>query len=243
VAIPAVESSLREFLDGVRAEADASGSSLVMGLLRVDPDTDDYYNAIATWSPREQWYYKRRLVPFGEYFPVPAVVRNWMRLMSLPHSDFAAGSDSQAPLEVAGQTLAPTICYEDAYGVEQLDLVRRSSLLVNVSNDAWFGDSTAPHQHLDISRMRALEAGRPMLRATNDGITALIEHDGRVISRLPQFKAGVLTGSLVPRDGLTPYAKHGNRPVLVLIVVGLVAGFVVPQARRVGRRHVSRANA
>jgi len=243
VAIPAVESSLREFLDGVRAEAVASGSSLVMGLLRVDPDTDDYYNAIATWSPREQWYYKRRLVPFGEYFPVPAVVRNWMRLMSLPHSDFAAGSDSQAPLEVAGQTLAPTICYEDAYGVEQLDLVRRSSLLVNVSNDAWFGDSTAPHQHLDISRMRALEAGRPMLRATNDGITALIEHDGRVISRLPQFKAGVLTGSLVPRDGLTPYAKHGNRPVLVLIVVGLVAGFVVPQARRVGRRHVSRANA
>jgi glyoxylase-like metal-dependent hydrolase (beta-lactamase superfamily II) len=133
-------------------------------------------------------------VPFGEYFPVPAFVRNWMRLMSLPNSDFAAGSDTQAPLAVAGQTLAPTICYEDAYGVEQLALVRKSSLLVNVSNDAWFGDSTAPHQHLDISRMRALEAGRPMLRATNDGVTALIEHDGRILATLPQFQPGVLTG-------------------------------------------------
>jgi apolipoprotein N-acyltransferase len=212
---PRRQSSLREFLAGVRAEAQVAGSSLIIGLVRVDPDTGDYYNGIGAWAPREQWYYKRRLVPFGEYFPVPAVVRNWMRLMSLPHSDFAAGSDTQTPLEVAGQALAPTICYEDSYGAEQLDLVRRSSLLVNVSNDAWFGDSTAPHQHLDISRMRALEAGRPLLRATNDGITALIEHDGRVIARIP--------GSSRRADGLARYrdgrpcVKHGGRPVLVLI--------------------------
>ena len=191
VSIPAVEADVRVFIAGVRLEASLQGSTLVMGLLRVDPGTGDYYNAINAWTPREptreQWYFKRRLVPFGEYFPVPAFVRNWMRLMSLPNSDFAAGSDTQAPLAVAGQTLAPTICYEDAYGVEQLALVRKSSLLVNVSNDAWFGDSTAPHQHLDISRMRALEAGRPLLRATNGGITALIEHDGRILATLRSF--------------------------------------------------------
>jgi apolipoprotein N-acyltransferase len=243
VAIPAVEARLRDYLGLVRSEAERAGSSMMIGLLRIDPQSGEYYNAIGAWSPREQWYYKRRLVPFGEYFPVPAFVRNWMRLMSLPNSDFAAGSDSQPPFEVAGQTLAPTICYEDAYGVEQLPLVRRASLLINVSNDAWFGDSTAPHQHLDISRMRALESGRPMLRTTNDGITALITHDGRVMAQLPQFEPGVLTGSLVPRDGLTPYVRWGNWPVLALIVAGLLAGFGVPRWQRQSRAETAEARA
>jgi apolipoprotein N-acyltransferase len=231
VAIPAPVATIRDFLDRVRSEAAAAGSSFVTGALRVDPASNEYYNAIGAWGPAEQWYHKRRLVPFGEYFPVPSFVRNWMRLMSLPNSDFASGSSDQLPLEVAGQALAPTICYEDAYGVEQLGLVRRSSLLVNVSNDAWFGDSTAPHQHLDISRMRALESGRAMLRGTNDGITALIDHDGRVMARLPQFQPGVLTGSLEPRTGLTPYVRLGNYPVLALILVGLVLGFALPRRR------------
>jgi apolipoprotein N-acyltransferase len=193
-----------------------------MGLVRHEPGRDNYYNAIAAWSPNEQWYYKRRLVPFGEFFPVPAKVREWMRLMNLPYSDFAAGSEDQAPLEAAGQKLAPTVCYEDAYGAEQLHIASQSSLLVNVTNDAWFGDSTAPHQHVDISRMRSLESGRPMLRATNDGVTALIAHDGSVIASLPQFHPAVLTGSVVPRTGLTPYLRFGNLPVLGLILLGLL---------------------
>lgn len=221
-AIPALESSIRDFLDNVRFAAGARGSSIVMGLVRREPGTDNYYNAIAAWSPREQWYYKRRLVPFGEFFPVPARVREWMRLMNLPYSDFAAGPDEQAPLEAAGLKLAPTICYEDAYGAEQRRLARASSLLVNVTNDAWFGDSTAPHQHVDISRMRSLETGRPMLRATNDGVTALIGHDGSVLASLPQFHPGVLTGSVVPRAGLTPYLRYGNAPLLLLLALGIL---------------------
>ena len=196
---------------------------------------------MAAWSPGEQWYYKRRLVPFGEFFPVPAAVRDWMRLMNLPYSDFAAGSDTQRPLAAGGEALAPTICYEDAYGVEQLALARESTLLVNVTNDAWFGDSSAPHQHLDISRMRSLETGRPMLRATNDGVTALIAHDGTVLGQLPQFRPGVLTGTVEPRTGLTPYLRAGNWPVLALLWVGLVAGFRRPRARgraqRMSHRH------
>jgi apolipoprotein N-acyltransferase len=178
---------------------------------------------MAAFTATEQWYDKRRLVPFGEFFPVPAAVRDWMRLMNLPYSDFASGAQDQSPLLVAGESLAPTICYEDAYASEQLALARRSTLLVNVTNDAWFGDSTAPHQHLDISRMRSLETGRPMLRATNDGVTALIAHDGTLIGQLPQFEPGVLTGTVEPRTGLTPYARTGNLPVLGLLLLAVAA--------------------
>jgi apolipoprotein N-acyltransferase len=209
-----------------------------MGLLRRDPDTGAYYNAMAAFAATEQWYYKRRLVPFGEFFPVPAAVRDWMRLMNLPYSDFEAGASDQEPLAVAGELLAPTICYEDAYASEQLALVRRSTLLVNVTNDAWFGDSTAPHQHLDISRMRSLETGRPMLRATNDGVTALIAHDGTLLGRLPQFRPGVLTGTVEPRVGLTPYARFGNAPLLALALLAVATGFAA--ARRPARAAAQR---
>jgi apolipoprotein N-acyltransferase len=235
-SIPALASDLGDFLAAVRAEAGAQGTALVMGLLRNEPATDAYYNAMVAWDPArpqlEQWYAKRRLVPFGEFFPVPSAVRSWLKLMDLPYSDFEAGSDRQPALEVAGERLAATICYEDAYGTEQRRMVRESTLLVNVSNDAWFGDSTAPHQHLDISRMRSIEAARPTLRATNDGITALIEHDGRVLDALPQFQPGVLEGRVTPRSGLTPYLRAGNLPVLALLLVGIGAGLV---ARRRGR--------
>ncbi len=227
-SIPALASDLGEFLGAVRAEAAARGSALIMGLLRHDQATDHYFNAMVAWNPEqpsvEEWYAKRRLVPFGEFFPVPAAVRSWLKLMSLPYSDFEPGSDRQEPLEAAGERLAPTICYEDAYAADQRRIVRDSTVLVNVSNDAWFGDSTAPHQHLDISRMRALEAARPTLRATNDGITALIGHDGRVLARLAQFEPGVLTGSVTPRTGLTPYLRLGNAPVLLLVALGIFAG-------------------
>jgi apolipoprotein N-acyltransferase len=230
-AIPSLESSVRGYLDYVSALAQSRGSSLVTGLVRRDPQSGAYYNAMAAWSPAEQWYYKRHLVPFGEFFPVPAAVRDWMRLMNLPYSDFAAGTEAQVPLTAGGEALAPTICYEDAYGAEQRSLARSSTLLVNVTNDAWFGDSSAPHQHLDISRMRSLETGRPMLRATNDGVTALIAHDGSVMGSLPQFHPGVLTGTVRPRTGLTPYLRGGNWPVLALLWIGLYAGFRRPRVR------------
>jgi apolipoprotein N-acyltransferase len=231
-AIPALAQDVQGYLDYVRALAQAKGSSLITGLVRREPGTGSFYNAIVAYSPAEQWYYKRRLVPFGEFFPVPAMVREWMRLMNLPYSDFESGPESPPPLAAGGETLAPTICYEDAYGVEQLDTVRRSTLLVNVTNDAWFGDSSAPHQHVDISRMRSLETGRPMLRATNDGVTALIAYDGALLGELPQFKPGVLTGTVVPRTGLTPYVRFGNWPVLALLYLGFAAGFAAARTKR-----------
>jgi len=223
-ALPALESDLREYLESLGTTARAQGSDVVMGLLRRDRATGAFHNSMVALGATEQWYDKRRLVPFGEFFPVPAAVRDWLRLMNLPYSDFVPGAREQAPLGAGGETLAPTICYEDAYASEQLALARRSTLLVNVTNDAWFGDSTAPHQHLDISRMRSLETGRPMLRATNDGVTALIAHDGALQGTLPQFQPGVLTGTVEPRVGLTPYVRLGNLPVLALVALGLAAG-------------------
>ncbi len=222
-AIPALERDIRPYLQQVVAAARAQGSDLITGLLRRDESTGSYFNSVvaASATDGEQWYDKRRLVPFGEFFPVPPMVRDWMRLMNLPYSDFEPGADDQRPLRAGGQALAPTVCYEDAYGSEQLQLARASTLLVNVTNDAWFGDSTAPHQHLDISRMRALESGRAMLRATNDGVTALLDFDGSVLKRLPQFKPAVLTGEVQPRIGLTPYVRFGNTSVLIFILAGL----------------------
>jgi len=231
-AVPALEEYVRPYLAQVSRAAAARGSTLIMGLIRRDAETGSYYNSVSAWTAGlpQQWYDKRRLVPFGEFFPVPQAVRDWLRLMNLPYSDFQPGSEQQPPLRAGEVSLAPTVCYEDAYGSEQLRLVRESSLLVNVTNDAWFGDSTAPHQHLDISRMRSLESGRAMLRATNDGVTALIGADGSVMGRLPQFQPAVLEGRVQPRTGLTPYLRFGNVPVIVVLVVALA--FVAAARRR-----------
>jgi apolipoprotein N-acyltransferase len=146
---------------------------------------------------------------------VPAFVRRWLRLMSLPYDDISAGRENQPSLSAAGVKLGLTICYEDAFGGSQLKVLRDATLLINVTNNAWYGDSTAPHQHLQIARMRALEAGRYLVRAANDGITAAIGAHGEIVARLPQFKQAVLRADVQPMTGLTPYARLGNYPVVI----------------------------
>jgi apolipoprotein N-acyltransferase len=220
-----------EFLGGfLGPQWDAAkrrGSTLVLGQLRRDPRRDVYYNAVLALGDEPQWYAKRRLVPLAEFFPVPEFMRDWLKGMDLPYSGFEAGGDSQPALDAAGQKLGVTICYEDSYASDQLKVLKEATLLVNVTNDAWFGDSTAAGQHLQISRMRALEAGRTLLRAANDGISAIIGPDGRVTSTLPRFQPGVLTGSVQPRTGLTPYARLGNWPVVVFSLAILLGGLAL----------------
>jgi apolipoprotein N-acyltransferase len=196
----------------------------MLGLLDFDLGTGEIRNGLYSMSGAgDGWYYKRRLVPFGEFFPVPAAVRQWMRLQSLPYYDMTPGAEHQPPLRAGGQRLAATICYEDAYGADQLASLPASTLLVNVTNNAWFGDSSAPHQQLQMARFRALEAGRFMVRATSNGITAVIGPDGAVIDRIPQFTAGILKSTVIPRTGLTPYARTGNWPILSFAFLTLVA--------------------
>jgi apolipoprotein N-acyltransferase len=225
-SLPALAPDIQDYLKKLKEQARAHDADIAIGLVNYLPETKQYFNGIfVLGAAGDGWYYKRHLVPFGEYFPVPAFVRSWLRLMSLPYDDFSAGAERQAVISAAGEKLGFTICYEDAFGAQQLNILREASLLVNVTNDAWFGDSTARHQHLQIARMRALEAGRYLVRAANDGITAVIDATGTVVGRLPQFQEGVLRADVQPMTGLTPYARVGNYPVVLgaLAVLGLAA--------------------
>lgn len=228
-ALPVLYHDVVPYLKELYGVAQARGADLVLGLLRYDFETKQYRNGLVALGSEggeavEEWYYKRRLVPFGEFFPVPPFVREWMRLRNLSYSDLAPGDADQPPLPAAGERLGATICYEDAYASEQLDVLASATLLVNVSNDAWFGDSTAPHQHLQIARMRSLEAGRWQMRATNNGVSAFIDPRGRVVARTRQFVPEVLKGEVVPYTGLTPYAVVRNWPVLCACFVALAVG-------------------
>jgi apolipoprotein N-acyltransferase len=154
---------------------------------------------------------------------VPNFVRSWLRVLDLPHTDISPGAPDQPPLTVAGQRLAVTICYEDLFGAEQLHYMPEATMLVNVSNDAWFGDSIAPHQHLDIARIRAAEVGRYLLRATNTGISAIIDPSGRVVAQSPQFEPHLLEGAVQGFTGSTPYARWGNFAVVLIALIVLAA--------------------
>jgi apolipoprotein N-acyltransferase len=215
-ALPVLAPDIPNYLAALKEQGRAHDADFAIGLVNYLPASKQYFNGILVLGESgDGWYYKRHLVPFGEYFPVPAFVRSWLRLMSLPYDDFTAGSSHQPVLSAGGQKLGLTICYEDAFGSQQLEVLRQANLLINVTNNAWYGDSTAPHQHLQIARMRALEAGRFLVRAANDGITAVIDSQGKIVARLPQFQEAVLRADVQPMTGLTPYARLGNYPVVL----------------------------
>jgi apolipoprotein N-acyltransferase len=236
-AIPDLANNHVDFYGEVYREASARGSSLLMGTIRAEenPKTGetDYFNSVLAMdrgTPGVGWYNKHHLVPFSEFFPVPDFIRGWLRLMSLPYSDFNRGAARQPPLEAAGQHISAGICYEDAYGSTQLPVLRTATMLVNVTNDSWFGRSTARHQHLQISRLRAWEAGRPMVRAANDGVSAVIGARGELLATAPEYAATVMRAQVQPRTGLTPYARTGNWPIVCLALV--FAGFSAYLGRR-----------
>ena len=223
VAIPAVIDQVDGFLDAMQPALAAARQTLLLGILERKREPERIYNSVLMLDGRSrQIYRKRHLVPFGEFFPVPGFVRKWMRMMSLPYSDMLPGRSEQPLLVTAGGVkLAVAICYEDAYAAEQLYALPEASVLVNVSNDAWFGDSIAPHQHLEIARMRALEAGRYVVRATNNGISAFIGPRGQLLQRGPQFEFVSMSHEVVPYAGLTPYARWGNWPLIAICLAVL----------------------
>lgn len=235
VALPAAIDQVEAYLDDIERRVVANGQSLALGILERDFAQGAVFNSVLMINGKDRrTYRKRHLVPFGEYFPVPDFVREWMRLMSLPNSDMTPGDARQALLETAsGEKIAVAICYEDAYGAEQLYAFPGATLIVNVSNDAWFGDTIAPHQHLEIARMRALEVGRYIVRATNNGVSAFVDEKGKILQTGPQFEFVTMTRDVVPMSGMTPYARSGNLP-LVLGLLAVLAVFGL-QARRTGR--------
>lgn len=217
-----------QYLGQIYSRARMHGSDVIMGILRVD-EADRWYDSIMTLANGVSFYDKHHLVPFAEYFPVPHFIRSWLRLMNLPHSDFTPGPAVQPVIRAAGTRLAPSVCYEDAYGSAALPALRQgATLLVNVTNDAWFRHSWARYQHFQIARMRALETARPLIRAGNDGVSALVGAHGQVLAQAPEFRPWVLRGAVQPRAGLPPFGRFGNFPAVVL---GLLAAVLAIGSR------------
>ena len=195
----------------LEAAARRNGGDLLLGVPYLDGD--NYYNSVVTLGlSQPQIYHKVHLVPFGEFIP-PGF--GWvLQILHIPLADFSRGSPRQPPLGVAGQRVALNVCYEDVFGEEMAARAADATLLVNMSNVAWFGDSLAPAQHLQIARLRAIETGRMHLTATNTGITAAIDRDGRVLGRLPQFAEARLEVSAQGYDGVTPYMRLRDWPIV-----------------------------
>lgn len=205
------------YLESLRGHARAAGKDILIGTVEREAreGRTAYWNSVVRiGAGADQSYRKRHLVPFGEFIP-PGF--GWiLAVLQIPLTDFARGEAAQAPLAAGGAAWGVAICYEDIFGEEVIDALPQAGVLLNVSNDAWFGRSLAADQHLQFSQMRALETGRWMVRATNTGVTAAIDGKGRVVARLPQFTTGELAAAPVPHAGATPYVRWGNLPALAL---------------------------
>lgn len=224
----------QEYLDGLIVKARSRGADILLGAPFRDV-TGRYYNGIVNLGTTElQFYAKSHLVPLGEFVPPEF---HWIvSFLKIPLSDFSPGGRPR-PMTAAGERIALTVCYEDAFGEELVAQLPEAGLLANVSNVAWFGDSLAPEQHLQIARMRSIETGRYMVRATNTGVTAVIDHRGRVVSKLPQFIEAVLEGSAQPRSGATPYVRWANAPILLVCLISLGVALAMALWPRTDRPH------
>jgi apolipoprotein N-acyltransferase len=229
-AVPALAHLVDDSLfKPLEEEARAAGRDLLIGV-PIEESDERYYNAmLALGASGRDAYYKRHLVPFGEFLPLKPLLGPLLDFLKIPMSDFSAGSRKEPPLlTLAGYPAGISICYEDAFGEEVREGLPAAAFLVNASNDAWFGDSLAPRQHLEIARMRAKETQRHLLRATNTGISAMIAPGGEIAARARLFERAVLTAESTPLTGSTPYVVPGNAaPVglaLMLVVAGSLAG-------------------
>jgi apolipoprotein N-acyltransferase len=243
-ALPLLAQQLPEdYLPRLSTFSTASNSHLAIGV-PISDGPQQYANSVIGISPATSRdapkiyrYDKHHLVPFGEF--IPFGFRWFVDMMNIPLGDFTRGAALQMPFDVKDQWVLPNICYEDLFGEEIASQLRASyatgnpvaTLLLNASNIAWFGDSIALPQHLQISQMRAIETGRPMLRATNTGATAVIDPKGKVLAELPPFTRGVLTTSVQGYKGLTPYVLFGNLTIVLLALLLLIVAWIVTRKK------------
>lgn len=222
-AIPALSHRLEDFLDIMRERSVSAETPLVLGLPTFDREREKFYNSILSIGANEDIYHKRHLVPFGEYLPLKPLLDPLLSFLQIPMSDFSSGDADKPLLEIGSYTAGVSICYEDIFGEEVIEALPEAGVLINISNDAWFGDSIAAHQHLQMARARALETGRYMLRATNTGISAVINPQGQITARSPQFEPDVLVAEMRLFSGLTPYVRVGNGLIVVFSLLCLIA--------------------
>lgn len=229
-AIPTLLHSVPpEYIARLQTIAKEKNANLLIGV--PIEEKSRYYNAaISLGVEPEQQYRKVHLVPFGETMPLQGVLGWFYRSLQIPMSNFASGDPLQPLMKLNGQTLGISICYEDAFARDVHRTLPDATLLVNISNDAWFGKSAAAEQHLQLAQMRAIEFARPMVRANNTGITAVIDAKGRVTDRIPAWQTGILETTVQGAKGYTPYMVWGDLPMLIVWLAGI--GIAIGQRSR-----------
>lgn len=221
----------QDLAEQLREHARRNNGDVLVGVF--ERDRGGYYNSVIAlgasedaFAAEQPHYRKHHLVIFGEFIPLRPVF-GWLinEVLHIPMGDLARGDTRQAPMNVAGQRVAVNICYEDVFGEEIIAALPAATLLVNVTNDGWYGNSYAAAQHNQMSQFRSLETGRMMLRATNTGVTSIIGVNGRVLQQLPQHQMGILQGQVQGYQGTTPYVRWGNLAVLLLIALMLAGAW------------------
>ncbi|WP_152207683.1 apolipoprotein N-acyltransferase [Marinobacter changyiensis] len=224
-AIPIPQDQAGKVIEHIQAEL-GPDSTLITGIpwYGFSNSLEDFTfrNSIMAIGNGDGIYHKQKLVPFGEYVPLQQWLRGVIGFFDLPMSSFSPGPENQAPLKAGDLRVMPFICYEVAYPDFVASYARNTDLLLTVSNDGWFGHSAGPHQHMQIARMRALETGRYMLRGTNNGITAVIDHKGQITDTIEQFTQGTLRSKVYAASGHTPYMQTGSWPALTLALILIV---------------------
>ena len=236
-AIPAMEPAVQDYLSTVNQSALLNNSAIITGLINYNFESKDYYNALVVLGKKDDHnkqgyyynhsnrYYKNHLLPIGEFVPFQEWLRPLAPLFNLPMSSFSRGNYVQPNLIANNLSILPLICFEIAFPHQlAANMTTDTDILLTVSNDAWFGNSHGPHQHFEIARMRALEFGRPLLRATNNGLTGLVDHLGKIIKVAPQFEEVVLKGQITLVTGVTPYSQW---PRLILWAMIIIPIFLV----------------
>lgn len=222
-----------DYLGSLADHARHNGGDVLIGVPERLPSGEYYNSVISLGASPPQVYRKTHLVPLGEFIPLRPILGWIVGVLAIPLQDFSRGSLDAQPLPVAGQRVAVDICYEDAFGEEIIRQLPQATILVNVSNVAWFGRSIAPRQHLQISQARALETGRYMLRATNTGMTAVVNERGHVVDVAPEFATATLTALVQGYAGATPYVRTGNAVILALCAALLAFSLIYARVRSV----------
>lgn len=227
-AIPAYLSQVNEsFLKPLSDQAKQHHSDLIISVPDKSEDQNKRYNAVITLGNQSGMYRKRHLLPFGEYLPWQPLSSFILKAINLKLGEFTSGDLEQSLLKAGGYSFITSICYEDAFAEVNSQGLANAAYLVNVTNDAWFGHSIEPYQHMQMARMRALETGRYLLRATNTGLTGIVSPQGEIIAQAPIFQTTVLTGQITPMAGMTPFAQIGDNNIMIALVVLLMVNLFI----------------
>lgn len=221
-AVPILKQYAEHWLEGLHQEVQTKKSWLITGI-PTSPSPTTLQNSLLLMGLSEGLFHKTHLVPFGEYVPLKWLLGGLFDFFNLPQSTFVEGNTQQDLFRVGSLQIAPTICYEITYPHLVANIAKESNIIVTVSNDTWFGRSIGPHQHFQQARMRAIENQKPVIRSTNNGISALIGAHGEVLLRLPQFTETQGLGKIQPRQGTTPFSRYGIFSWLFLIALAGIA--------------------